>query len=171
MRVGRCCRRSCNPLMRNVMRRRTINGEVIEDGNLPRNRYKTVRFSDEELMKVQVLMEKNGYKSFSSFVRDLLFKKRIVSKREVVNVTDTIIRDKLNEMIYQVGKIGSNYNQHVATFQRIVKSLASSGNVSGGIRVAEEKTERLMHLTEKLRDEVAVMIDIFDKSSKRDIQL
>ena len=148
------------------MRRRVINGEVIEDGRRPRNRRLTVRFSDEDIDKIRAIMEKQGYRSFSSLVRDLLFKKRIVSRKEVVVVTDDVIRDKLNEMIYQVNRIGNNYNQHVATFQRIVKSLASDGNVSAGIRVAEEKTERLMRLTESLRDEVAVMIDIFDKSTK-----
>lgn len=149
-----------------IMRRRVINGEVIEDGRRPRNRRLTVRFSDEDIDKIRAIMEKQGYRSFSSFVRDLLFKKRIVSRKEVVVVTDDVIRDKLNEMIYQVNRIGNNYNQHVATFQRIVKSLASDGNISAGIRVAEEKTERLMRLTESLRDEVAVMIDIFDKSTK-----
>lgn len=149
-----------------IMRRRVINGEVIEDGRRPRNRRLTVRFSDEDVDKIRTIMEKQGYRSFSSFVRDLLFKKRIVSRKEVIVVTDDVIRDKLNEMIYQVNRIGNNYNQHVATFQRIVKSLASDGNVSAGIRVAEEKTERLMRLTESLRDEVAVMIDIFDKSTK-----
>lgn len=149
-----------------IMRRRVINGEVIEDGRRPRNRRLTVRFSDEDIDKIRAIMEKQGYRSFSSLVRDLLFKKRIVSRKEVVVVTDDVIRDKLNEMIYQVNRIGNNYNQHVATFQRIVKSLASDGNVSAGIRVAEEKTERLMRLTESLRDEVAVMIDIFDKSTK-----
>lgn len=148
------------------MRRRVINGEVIEDGRRPRNRRLTVRFSDEDIDKIRAIMEKQGYRSFSSLVRDLLFKKRIVSRKEVVVVTDDVIRDKLNEMIYQVNRIGNNYNQHVATFQRIVKSLASDGNISAGIRVAEEKTERLMRLTESLRDEVAVMIDIFDKSTK-----
>ena len=148
------------------MRRRVINGEVIEDGRRPRNRRLTVRFSDEDIDKIRAIMEKQGYRSFSSLVRDLLFKKRIVSRKEVVVVTDDVIRDKLNEMIYQVNRIGNNYNQHVATFQRIVKSLASDGNVSAGIRVAEEKTERLMRLTESLRDEVAVMIDIFDQSTK-----
>lgn len=149
-----------------IMRRRVINGEVIEDGRRPRNRRLTVRFSDEDIDKIRAIMEKQGYRSFSSLVRDLLFKKRIVSRKEVVVVTDDVIRDKLNEMIYQVNRIGNNYNQHVATFQRIVMSLASDGNVSAGIRVAEEKTERLMRLTESLRDEVAVMIDIFDKSTK-----
>jgi len=149
-----------------IMRRRVINGEVIEDGRRPRNRRLTVRFSDEDIDKIRAIMEKQGYRSFSSLVRDLLFKKRIVSRKEVVVVTDDVIRDKLNEMIYQVNRIGNNYNQHVATFQRIVKSLASDGNISAGIRVAEEKTERLMRLTESLRDEVAVMIDIFDKSTK-----
>lgn len=152
--------------MTSRMRKRNIHGEVLETGRQAKTRFRAVRLTPDEDQKVVTLMEKQGYRSFSSFVRDLLFKKRIVSRKEVVVVTDDVIRDKLNEMIYQVNRIGNNYNQHVATFQRIVKSLASDGNVSAGIRVAEEKTERLMRLTESLRDEVAVMIDIFDKSTK-----
>lgn len=153
------------------MRKRVINGEVIEDGRSPRNHRLTVRFSDEDIDKIKAMMEKNGYRSFSMFVRDLLFKKRIVARKEVVEVTDSVLRDKMNVMIFQVNKIGNNYNQYVSTFQRIVKTLSSDGDVSAGVRVAEEKTERLMHLTQSLRDEVAVMIGLLDKSSKKNTSL
>ena len=78
-------------------------------------------------------------------------------------MTDDILRDKLNQFIFQANKIGVNYNQFVATYQRQSKQLRSDGTPVTGSRMVEEKVDALMRLTQELRDEVAVIIDIFER--------
>ena len=145
------------------MKRRTIKGDIIEDGIPQRKRRIYVRLTDEEFDKVHVLMEKNGYFTVSSLIRDLLFKKNIISKKVIVRVTDKILRDKLNEFIFQANKIGVNYNQFVATFQRQAKMTGRNGQPYLSGRNIEEKVTSLMRLTEEMRDEIAVIIDIFER--------
>ena len=150
------------------MRHRTIKGEIIEDSQQAKTRYAILRVSEEEYDKIKVIMEKNGYYTVSSLLRDLLFKKRIISKKRVVRVTDDVLRDKLNQFIYQANKIGVNYNQFVATYKRQAKSVRPDGTPTAGTRFVEDKVDSLMRLTQQLRDEVAVIIDIFDRYTKED---
>lgn len=145
------------------MRKRTIKGEIIEDAEQAKTRFIKLRVSDEEYNKIRVIMDKNGYYTVSSFLRDLLFKKHIVSRKKVIRVTDDILRDKLNQFIFQANKIGVNYNQFVATYQRQAKVLKPDGTPAAGGRLVEEKVDALMRLTQELRDEVAVIIDIFER--------
>ena len=151
-----------------LMRHRTIKGEIIEDSQQAKTRRIMLRVSDDEYNKIEVLMEKNGYYTVSSLLRDLLFKKRIVSKKRVVRVTDDVLRDKLNQFIYQANKIGVNYNQFVATYKRQAKTVRPDGTPSVSTRFVEDKVDALMRLTQQLRDEVAVIIDIFDRYTKED---
>lgn len=150
------------------MRHRTIKGEIIEDSQQAKTRFVKLRVSDEEYDKIKVIMEKNGYYTVSSLLRDLLFKKRIISKKRVVRVTDDVLRDKLNQFIYQANKIGVNYNQFVSTYKRQAKSVRPDGSPTAGTRFVEDKVDSLMRLTQQLRDEVAVIIDIFDRYTKED---
>ncbi|MBQ0025712.1 MAG: hypothetical protein KBT00_08395 [Bacteroidales bacterium] len=145
------------------MKRRTIKGDIIEDSRMPRNHLLECRVTDEEFEKIHVLMEKNGYFTVSSLIRDMLFKKNIVSKKVIVRVTDKILRDKLNEFIFQANKIGVNYNQFVATYQRQAKMTGPDGKPYLSGRNIEEKVISLMRLTEEMRDEIAVIIDIFER--------
>lgn len=145
------------------MKRRTIKGDIIEDSLMPRNHLLECRVTDEEFEKIHVLMEKNGYFTVSSLIRDMLFKKNIVSKKVIVRVTDKILRDKLNEFIFQANKIGVNYNQFVATYQRQAKMTGPDGKPYLSGRNIEEKVISLMRLTEEMRDEIAVIIDIFER--------
>ena len=150
------------------MRHRTIKGEIIEDSQQAKTRFVKLRVSDEEYDKIKVIMEKNGYYTVSSLLRDLLFKKRIISKKRVVRVTDDVLRDKLNQFIYQANKIGVNYNQFVSTYKRQAMSVRPDGSPTAGTRFVEDKVDSLMRLTQQLRDEVAVIIDIFDRYTKED---
>ena len=59
------------------MRKRTIKGEIIEDSEQPKTRIIRLRVTDEEYEKVKVMMEKNGYYTVSSLMRDLLFKREL----------------------------------------------------------------------------------------------
>lgn len=130
---------------------------------VPRNRTIKCRLTDEEFQKIHVIMENNGYFTVSSLIRDLLFKKSIVSKKIIVRVTDKVLRDKLNKFIYEANKIGVNYNQFVATYQRQAKMTAPDGRPYLNAKSIEEKVTALMRLTEEMRDEIAVIIDIFER--------
>lgn len=145
------------------MRRRNIKGEIIEDSEQAKTKVIKLRVSDTEYEQVQVIMEKYGYRTVSSFLRDLVFKKKLVSKQVIVRVTDNLLKEKLNQFIFQANKIGVNYNQFVATYQRQSKMIGPDGKLILSNRMVDEKVDSLMKLTEQMRDEIAVIIDIFER--------
>lgn len=145
------------------MRRRNIKGEIIEDSEQAKTKVIKLRVSDTEYEQVQVIMEKYGYRTVSSFLRDLVFKKKLISKQVVVRVTDNLLKEKLNQFIFQANKIGVNYNQFVATYQRQSKMTGPDGKLILSNRMVDEKVDSLMKLTEQMRDEIAVIIDIFER--------
>lgn len=108
-------------------------------------------------------MEKYGYKTVSTLMRDILFRKRIISRKVVTKVTDSVLCDKLNQFIFQANKIGVNYNQFVATYQRQAKMMRPDGSPYLNGRLIEGKVDSLMKLTEDMRDEIAVIVDIFER--------
>jgi len=122
-----------------------------------------VRFTAQEYEKIHVMMAKYGYNTISALLRDVLFKKRIVSRKIVTKVTDKVLSDKLNQFLYQANKIGVNYNQLVATYQRQAKMVGPDGKPFLSGRLIEGKIDSLMKLTEEMRDEIAVIIDIFER--------
>lgn len=119
-----------------------------------------LRVDGEELLRVKTLMENNGYPTVSSFLRDVIFKKKIVSRKEVVNLTDKVMRDKMNQLIYQVNRIGVNYNQVVAIYQKQSQQTRRDGTPYMSERSVEEKLTTLMRMTEEFRDEFAVLLDV-----------
>lgn len=145
------------------MRRRNIKGEIIEDSEQAKTKVIKLRVSDTEYEQVQVIMEKYGYHTVSSFLRDLVFKKKLISKQVIVRVTDNLLKEKLNQFIFQANKIGVNYNQFVATYQRQSKMTGPDGKLILNNRMVDEKVDSLMKLTEQMRDEIAVIIDIFER--------
>ena len=120
-----------------------------------------VRFSDEEFSKIKAMMENYGYRTVSSFLRDLLFKKRLETHREVVTVTDKVLRDKMNNVIFQINKIGVNYNQVVALYQQQAKMFRPDGRPYLNTPELDRRFKQLMKMTDELRDEVAVLITLF----------
>ena len=76
----------------------------MNDADFRRVRH-TVRFTSDEDAKMRTIMANNGYRSVSIFIRDLLFKKQIVSRREVVRVTDRQMRNQMNDITYQIKKM------------------------------------------------------------------
>lgn len=145
------------------MKNRNPDGRVVETSVQPKNCYITLRVTDQEMSAIRALMQKHGYRSRSLYLRDVIFKRRVVSRKEVVNITDKFLSDKFNELIYQVNKIGVNYNQIASTFMRQVKDFESAGTPPAAIRVTEQKMEKLMVATESLRNEFALLIDIFER--------
>lgn len=151
------------------MKNRNPDGRIVETPVQNKNCYITLRVTDQEMSAIRTRMQKYGYRSRSLYLRDVIFKKKVITRNEVVNVTDKFLSDKLNELIYQINKIGVNYNQIASTFMRQVKDFESVGTPPAAIRVTEQKMEKLMVATESLRDEFALLIDIFDRYRQAEI--
>ncbi len=122
-----------------------------------------VRVDEEEMAKVKALMSLHGCPTVSCLLRNLLFKKRILTYRKVEKITDSDLHVKLNEMIYQFNKIGVNYNQVVATYQKQAKMFKGDGTPFLNTRSIEDKLSRLMTLTENMRDEFALILEIIKR--------
>lgn len=118
------------------------------------------RVNQEEKDKIDLLMKNNGYRVVSIFMRDLLLKKQIVSRREVVKVTDRQLRNQMNDITYQIKRMGDNYNQIVARYNAQAKMFHPDGRPYLNTQAINSAIENLKDITEEVRDEVAVAIDL-----------
>lgn len=82
---------------------------------------------------------------------------------EVSKVTDKIFRERINALIYEVNKIGVNYNQVVAIWQKQAGQVRQDGTPWMDTRAVEIRLTDLMRKTENLRDEFAVIYDLIKK--------
>ena len=105
-------------------------------------------------------MDNGGYPTVSCFLRDVITRKKLPERRSVSVVDEGIIRERMNRMIYEMNKIGVNYNQVVSTYQRQSKQTRPDGTPYLNTRLLDEKVTALMRSTEGLRDEFAVLLDI-----------
>ena len=125
--------------------------------------YVQVRLSPDEMARMKALMEMGGYRLVSCFLRDILTQKRFPYRTENVRVTDRELRDRINALVYQVNRIGVNYNQVVASWQKQAQQVRPDGTPYLNTRSVETKLTELMRLTEGLRDEFAVILDVVRK--------
>ena len=112
------------------------------------------------MARVRVLMENAGYPTVSCFMRDLITRKRLPERRPGAVIDGEVLREKMNRLIYEVNKIGVNYNQVVTLYQKQSKQMRPDGTPYLNTRLLDEKMTSLMRSTEGLRDEFAVMLDI-----------
>ena len=119
-----------------------------------------VRLTEDEFSRMKTLMENGDYPTVSSFLREVISRKRLPDRRTVSKVDDTVLRERMNRMVYEVNKIGVNYNQFVSTYQRQSKQTRPDGTPYVNTRMLDEKVTALMRSTEGLRDEFAVLLDI-----------
>ena len=122
-----------------------------------------VRFTDDEMARIKAIMDTEGYNTFSCFIRDSVLRKRLPYRTEVDKVTDSVFREKINALIYQVNKIGVNYNQVVATWKKQAARVRPDGTPWMDTRSVEVRLMDLMRLTENLRDEFSVVHDTVKK--------
>ena len=130
--------------------------------NQKNNRTKIVkvRLTEDEFSRMKTLMEHGDYPTVSCFLREVISRKRLPDRRTVSKVDDTVLRERMNRMVYEVNKIGVNYNQFVSTYQRQSKQTRPDGTPYVNTRMLDEKVTALMRSTEGLRDEFAVLLDI-----------
>ena len=123
--------------------------------------YVQVRLSPDEMARMKALMEMGGYRLVSCFLRDILTQKRFPYRTESIRVTDRELRDRINALVYQVNRIGVNYNQVVATVQKQSRQTRSDGTPYLTARGIEGAMLELRRHTEALRDEFAVFLSFF----------
>ena len=119
-----------------------------------------VRLTEDEFSRMKALMELDGYPTVSSFLREVITKRRLPGRREKGHVDDAVLREKMNALIYQVNRIGVNYNQFVAAYQRQSRQTRPDGTPYLNTRLLDDRVTALMRCTEGLRDEFAVILDI-----------
>ena len=126
-------------------------------------RYIHARLTEEEYAHMKLQMTTHGYPSVSGYLRDLIMLKRLPPRRVVCRITDRELRDRINILIYQVNKIGVNYNQVVTLYQKQAKQMRPDGTPYLNTRLLDEKMRLLMRSTEGLRDEFAVILDVIKR--------
>lgn len=128
------------------------------EGN--RTRIVKVRLTEDEFSLMRTLMETGGYPTVSSFLREVITRKKLPGRRQKTEVDDALLREKMNALVYQVNKIGVNYNQFVAAYQRQSKQVRPDGSPYLNTCLLDGRVTDLMRCTEGLRDEFAVLLDI-----------
>lgn len=128
-----------------------------------RTRIVKVRLTEDEFALMRTVMEAGGYPTVSCFLREVITRKRLPSRRETAAVDDGYLRQELNRLVYEVNRIGVNYNQVVATYQRLSRERRPDGSPYLNTRLLDEKVTALMRSTEGLRDEFAVVLDVIKR--------
>lgn len=136
------------------------NSDALSGGKQNRTRTVKVRLTDDEFFRMKALMDTAGYPTVSCFLRDIITRKRLPDRRSAAVIDDSVLRERLNRLVYEVNKIGVNYNQVVSTYQRQAKQTRPDGSPYLNTRLLDEKVTALMRSTEGLRDEFAVILDI-----------
>ena len=125
-----------------------------------RTRTVKVRLTEDEYARMLLLMETGGYPTVSCFLRDAITRRNLPVRRTVRTVDDGVLRERMNRLVYEVNRIGVNYNQVVATYQRLSRQVRPDGTPYLNTRLLDGKVAALMRSTEGLRDEFAAMLDI-----------
>ena len=121
------------------------------------------RLTQEQMERVKTLMNIAGYRSISNYLRDLLQQKRLPYRSDISRVTDRELRDQINRLIFQVNKIGVNYNQVAATYQKQAQRLRPDGTPYLNTSLSDQTMTELMRYTSELRDEFAVILHLIKK--------
>ena len=156
-----CCR-SGNPSRRGSRIKGRQKQRKMKD-RPTRNCLIQVRLTPEEMERVKALMAIRGYTVYSCFVRDLIMQKRLPYRQEIPQVSDKELREKLNALVYQINKIGINYNQVVAIWQKQSRQTRPDGTPYMNTRYIDALIGELKTMTEGLRDEFAFIYDVFKK--------
>lgn len=91
-----------------------------------RDRFITIRFTEEEYVNLGTIMKLEGYNSRSRFVRDRIFITSI--RRRNLSQNDANLSKQIELLNAAINKIGINYNQTVKAVNRAVGLRDKEGN-------------------------------------------
>lgn len=124
------------------------------------------KLTEAEYTKMCTLMEVYHYQTVSRFLRDLLAGKPLVKSRKIESISDQKFLDAMNRLTAQITIIGRNYNQAVARLEGLARRTRKDGSPVINESVVAAFVGSLKTQTEKLRDEVAVCIDMVDRMTR-----
>ena len=136
--------------------------------NIGSEKWKKVSFrvpNGDERAKIEYLYQKSGMKHPTAFIRARLLDQNF--KTATVNVSLQKFCDQLTSLIYQVNKIGVNYNQTVHainTHHGLKVSMALLKNLSSRTEQLQLLLERVIALEDELRDLVVSETNTSDQS-------
>ena len=123
-----------------------------------------VRLTYDEHARFMLQKRIHGFRTKSNYLRHLIMGQRIPAHRtEVPMVTNKILRERFHTFIYEVNKIGVNYNQVVAIWQKQAGRVRKDGTPWLNTRDIEGYLVKLIKCTEGLRDEFALIYDVIKK--------
>ncbi len=130
-----------------------------------------VRVDDDEMAKIEALKDSFGYPTTSSYLRDIIFKKKIsVLKYENKRNKEDILRKGINKFIYQMNKIGSNYNQIVTLYEKQVMQVNSDGTPAYNERNFIDKLSRMKDLMALMNDQIVLLTEHVSRNLNNDKQ-
>ena len=118
----------------------------------PRRLFIKCRVTEKEREDLHALMAKTGHKSEADFIRDAVFKVRPITLPSA-SPTDDEILQKMNDLIREFNRIGTNYNQIAVKVNTaslpMAQALEASSRTFAGLR------ETLRRASQELRDYLA----------------
>ena len=112
------------------------------------------RVTEEEEIQIRRDMANADYLSMSKYFRDMILKRKITLEK--VTMTDRTMRNQINDLSAKIERIGVNYNQVVSLYHQ----QSRSGSAGLNTRSLDGKMTELMRMTEGLRDEFALFLDV-----------
>jgi uncharacterized membrane protein YheB (UPF0754 family) len=103
----------------------------------------SVRFSEQELVELQNLLEKSKYSKVSTLIKKVLFNREIHIVTHDENLYEVI--EQLSTLLYQYNKVGVNYNQVV----KHIHQRFNEKTTAQMIQALEKHTVELVRITEQ----------------------
>jgi hypothetical protein len=118
-----------------------------------------VRFTDEEELKLQELMQKYKFNKTSTLIKKIIFNKEI----HVVTYDESLydVVECLTGLLFQYKKVGVNYNQSVKYIQRIHGDKAARQllqQLAQGTAELVGITEKIVPIVEKLKEKYLIYL-------------
>ena len=122
------------------------------------------RLDDHEMLAFLERMRREGYKSRSKFIRNLLFSAPM--KRRKLTVSDEKLPEILLQFQAEFKRIGVNYNQYVKSFNSILNVKNKYGKPVASAASAKYTAVSLMKETEKMIVLFKEITGVLNKTSK-----
>lgn len=119
-----------------------------------KDKFVNVRFTPNELVKLDLFMELEGYKSRSKFIRTRVLNNK--GERRVKRLSPDI-EQKLAILTAEIKRIGNNYNQVVKAVNTAVSLTTKGGNPVVSTRSMEYQLSRLRKMMQEILDGIAAL--------------
>ena len=119
-----------------------------------KDKFVNVRFTPNELVKLDLFMELEGYKSRSKYIRAHALNDRAEHR---IRKLPADIEQKLAVLVSEIKRIGNNYNQVVKAVNTAVSLTTKGGNPVVSTRSMEYQLSKLRKMMQEILDGVAAL--------------